>query len=177
MTDEPTEGREGAGADRDTVEIPDTVELPRLLDFYELQTEEHTRIHEFYDRLREGVLSTTRCTDCEAVHYPPRAVCPECRSDRLAYVDLPDEGELFAFTAVRGGAPMGMADDVPFTVGVVDLDGVDVRLSARVDGADPENLAIGDPVALKVVEIDGPADHRRVFYRFEPTDGTAPEGE
>ena len=171
MSDDPTDRRtdgEGGDSERDTVDLPETIELPRLLDFYELQTAEHTRIHEFYDRLREGTLSTTRCDDCGAIHYPPRVVCPECTSDRLEYVDLPDEGELFAFTAVRGGAPVGMAEDTPFTVGVVDLNGVDVRLSARIDDADVDDLAIGDRVALKVVEIDGPADHERVFYRFEP---------
>lgn len=159
MTDESNDGRE-------RVALPTTIELPRLLDFYELQTAEHTRIHEFYDNLREGVLSTTRCPECGERHYPPRVVCPECLNDELEYVTLPDEGELYAFTAVRGGAPLGMADDVPFTVGVVDLDGV--RLSARIDGADVDDLEIGDEVALKVVEIDGPADHERVFYRFEP---------
>ena len=200
MSDEPTRsgetGDETARADggRETVDLPDVIELPRLLDFYELQTAEHTRIHEFYERLRDGVLSTTQCADCGALHYPPRVVCPECTGDDLEYVDLPDTGELYAFSAVRGGAPMGMAEDVPFTVGVVDLDGVhesqsdslasrtsstsgdvDVRLSARIDGADVDDLEIGDPVRLKVVEIDGPADHERVFYRFEPTETTTDE--
>lgn len=159
--------RESENEKRDTVELPETIELPRLLDFYELQTADHTRIHEFYDRLRDGVLSTTRCTECGELHYPPRVVCPECMGDDLEYVPLPDEGELYAFTAVRGGAPLGMGSDVPFTVGVVALG--DVRLSARIDGAEPDDLAIGDAVSLKVVEIDGPADHERVFYRFEPT--------
>ncbi|MCO8256689.1 Zn-ribbon domain-containing OB-fold protein [Haladaptatus sp. AB618] len=177
MTDEGNETRRnedrtngkrmnGESDRRTTVELPETIELPRLLDFYELQTDEHTRIHEFYDNLRAGVLSTTRCRNCGERHYPPRVVCPECTSDELEYVALPDEGKLYAFTAVRGGAPLGMGDDVPFTVGVVELDGV--RLSARIDDADVDDLEIGDPVALKVVEIDDPADHERVFYRFEP---------
>lgn len=169
--DRRTDGGEGvgdAGSDRDTVELPDTIALPRLLDFYELQTAEHTNIHAFYDTLRDGRLSTTECTECGALHYPPRIVCPECHGDDLTYVDLPDEGELFAYSTVRAGAPLGMEDEVPFVTGIVELDGADVRLSARID-ADFDDLSIGDPVALKVVEIDGPADHERVFYRFEPT--------
>ncbi|MCU4800799.1 Zn-ribbon domain-containing OB-fold protein [Halobacteria archaeon HArc-gm2] len=152
--------------DRDAVELPDTIELPRLLDFYELQTAEHTGIHEFYERLHEGRLSTTRCSDCGDVQFPPRIVCPECHCDDLEYVDLPREGELFAFSMLRAGAPLGMEDEVPFVTGIVEVG--DVRLSARIDGAEYDDLAIGDPVELKVVEIDGPADHERVFYRFEP---------
>ncbi|QSW97670.1 Zn-ribbon domain-containing OB-fold protein [Haloterrigena alkaliphila] len=159
----------GGEGERERVSVPKEIELPRLLDFYELQTEDHTKIHEFYDNLRDGRLTTTQCTDCDAVHYPPRIVCPECTGDDLEYVDLPHEGELFAFSEVRGGLPMGLAEhDVPFVVGVVDLG--PVQLSARIDDASYSDLEIGDPVSLKIVEIDGPVDEERVFYRFEPTD-------
>ncbi|AHG03961.1 hypothetical protein HALDL1_10370 [Halobacterium sp. DL1] len=158
---------------RRTISIPDSIELPRLLDFYDLQDADHTRIHEFYDRLREGSLSTTQCEDCGELHFPPRVVCPECTSDDLDYVSLPHEGTLFAFSTVRGSGPLGMTDDVPFVTGVVELDGVDLRLSARIDGAEYDDLAIGDPVELEVVDIDGPTDQHRVFYRFRPRGETA----
>ncbi|WP_410767482.1 Zn-ribbon domain-containing OB-fold protein [Haloferax sp. DFSO60] len=154
--------------ERTTVEVPDTIGLPRLLDFYELQTEDHTGIAEFYTNLREGQLTTTQCTACEELHFPPRIVCPSCHSDSLEYVELPDTGELFAFSTVRAGAPLGMEDEVPFVTGIVDLG--DVKLSSRIDNTTYEELAIGDSVELSIVEIDGGADHERVFFRFEPTD-------
>ncbi|MDJ1434390.1 OB-fold domain-containing protein [Halostagnicola sp. A-GB9-2] len=161
MTDDTTPSR-------DTVAVPERIDFPRLLDFYNLQSEEETRIHEFYDRLREDSLSTTRCDECDALHFPPRIVCPECTGDDLSYTSLPHEGTLFAFSVVRGSAPIGMTDDVPFVMGIVDLEGVDVRLSARIDGAAYDDLSIGDRVTLKIVDIDGPRDEDRVFYRFEP---------
>ena len=151
------------------VELPDEVALPRLLDFYDYQTADDTRIHEFYANLRGGELTTTRCGDCGAVHFPPRVVCPDCLGDDLEYVALPDRGELFAFSEVRAGAPLGMEDDVPFVIGIVDLG--PVRLSARIEGARSDDLAIGDPVELRIVEVDGPADHDRVWFRFAPADG------
>jgi uncharacterized OB-fold protein len=157
-----------SGNDRDRIELPETIELPRLLDFYELQTEDHTGIHKFYENLREGQLSTTQCANCGDLQFPPRIVCPSCQSDDLEYVDLPEEGELFAFSTVRAGAPLGMEDEVPFVTGIVDLG--NVQLSARIDGTDYDNLAIGDPVKLKVVQIDGPIDQERVFFRFELKD-------
>lgn len=161
-----TDGGERADPPRDTVTLPDEVELPRLLDFYELQDPEHTQIHEFYDNLRGGDLTTTECADCGTVHFPPRIVCPECLSDDLRYTDLPHEGELHSFTEVRGTAAIGMSDDPPFVVGVVDLG--PVGLSARIDDAGYQDLELGDAVGLKIVEIDGPTDRERVFYRFEP---------
>lgn len=151
---------------RDHVEVPDEIEMPRSFDFYELQTAEDTRIHEFYERLQSGELSTTRCADCDAIHFPPRVVCPECLGGDLSYVTLPDRGELFAFSEVRAGAPLGMEDDVPFVVAIVDLG--DVRLSARIDDARSEDLQIGDQVELKVVDVVGAADHERAWYRFVP---------
>ena len=160
--------QDDAGTGRERVSIPEEIELPRLLDFYDLQTEADTRIHQFYDNLREGELTTTRCGDCGAIHYPPRVVCPECMGDDLAYVHLPERGELFAFSEVRAGAPLGMEEDVPFVIAIVDLG--DVKLSARIDDARSDDLEIGDEVELKVIEIDGPADHERVWYRFVPVE-------
>ncbi|MDY6765233.1 MAG: OB-fold domain-containing protein [Halobacteria archaeon] len=152
--------------EREKVELPYEVELPRMLDFYELQRETDTQIHEFYDNLRDGEFTTTRCNECDELHFPPRIVCPQCMSDDLRYEKLPHEGRLYAFSTVRGGAPLGMNDDVPFLVGLVEVG--DLLISARIDGAEYEDLSIGDRVELKIVEVDGPVDHERVFYRFEP---------
>lgn len=154
------------GPPRETVTVPDEVELPRLLDFYDLQDPDHTQIHEFYDNLREGDLTTTQCEGCGELHFPPRVVCPACLSDDLAYTGLPHRGTLHSFTEVRGTAAIGMNEDVPFVAGVVDLG--EVRLSARIDDAGYDDLSIGDPVGLKIVDIDGPTDQERAFYRFEP---------
>lgn len=151
---------------RGTVTLPEEVEFPRLLDFYELQDAEHTKIHEFYENLQDGRLTTTECNECGELHYPPRIVCPECLSDDLAYVDLPHEGEMHSFTEVRGTSAIGMNDETPFVVGVVDLG--PVQLSARIDDASYEDLEIGDSVRLKVMDIDGATDQDRVFYRFLP---------
>ncbi|GGN09237.1 Zn-ribbon domain-containing OB-fold protein [Halarchaeum nitratireducens] len=164
MSDEPPRG---------STSLPDSVDFPRLFDFYEIQSEDETRIHEFYANLDDGSLTTTECADCGELHFPPRVVCPECTSDDLSYASLPHTGTLHAFSVMRAGAPIGKVDDLPFVVGIVDLDGVDVRLSARIDDAEYDDLTIGDPVTLKVVDIEGPADLERVFYRFVPADADA----
>jgi uncharacterized OB-fold protein len=78
----------------------------------------------------------------------------------LEWVDLGIEGELYAFTEVRVGAPLGFVQDVPFCVGLVKIGGL--LISSRIDNAKYDQLKIGDKVWLKVVELeDG-----RVFYRF-----------
>lgn len=146
--------------------VPGQVDMPRLFDFYELQDAEHTGIHQFYENLRDGSLTTTKCRDCGELHFPPRIVCPECTGDDLTYTSLPHVGELYTYTEVRGTAAIGMNEDTPFVAGVVDLG--PVKLSARIEGADLGDVAIGDPVELVVVDVDDDLDQQRAFYRFRP---------
>jgi uncharacterized OB-fold protein len=139
---------------------------PFLLDFYPLETLEATRLARFFDRLHEGHLSTTRCPADDLLHWPPRVACPRCHTEELEWVDLPDRGALYAFSAVLVGAPLGMEEDVPFAVGLVDLEGVPLRLFGRVEGKPWTALRIGDTVRVEPYELeDG-----RVFYRFRAID-------
>jgi uncharacterized protein len=139
---------------------------PFLLDFFPLEGAEQTRLARFYDRLREGRLSTTRCRADGEVHWPPRVACPRCHQEDLEWIDLPTGGVIYAFSAVLGGAPLGMEADAPYAVGLVDLNGIDLRLFGRIDGKPWTELAIGGRVVVEPYEVgDG-----RVFYRFRATD-------
>lgn len=141
----------------------DSIKLPYMLDFYPLEDEKNTRISQFFKNLKEGRLTTTKCKKCNKVLWPPRVICPNCLSEGLEWVDLGVEGELYAFTEMKLGAPLGFCQDVPFCVGIVKIGGL--LISARIDNATYDSLKIGDKVMLKIVELeDG-----RVFYRFKPT--------
>ena len=142
------------------IKRPETIKLPSMLDFYPLEDEKYTRISQFFKNLKERRLTTTKCKRCAQLLWPPRIVCPNCLSDELEWVDLGTEGELYAFTEMRLGAPLGFVQDVPFCIGLVKIGGL--LMTARIDDAKYEDLKIGDRVRLKIVELeDG-----RVFYRF-----------
>ncbi len=148
------------------------VPLPYLLDFFPLQEADQTGIARFFARLREGRLSTTRCSRDDLLHWPPRVACPKCHGTELTWVDLPERGRIYASSAVLAGAPLGMEADVPFAVGLVDLDGVPLRLFGRIVGRRWEALAIGLPVRVEGFELaDG-----RVFYRFRAEPEPGPPG-
>ncbi|HTT46068.1 MAG TPA: OB-fold domain-containing protein [Thermoplasmata archaeon] len=164
----PIERPEPAPAEtaRETPRSKPVEKRPYLLDFFPLETADQTRLHRFYERLREGKLSTTRCTRDNELHWPPRTACPKCRSEELEWVDLPERGHVFAFSAVLAGAPLGMEHEVPFAVGLVDLDGVPLRVFGRIEGLPWNQLRIGQPVRTEAYDIgDG-----RMFYRFRTTD-------
>ncbi len=135
---------------------------PFLLDFFPLETDRDTRVARFYARLREGRLSTTRCPKDGALLWPPRTACPRCHSEELEWTDLPERGRIYAFSAVLAGAPLGLESEVPFSVGLVDLDGVPLRLFGRIEGKAWNELRLGDAVRVEAYDVD----EGRVFYRF-----------
>lgn len=140
---------------------PETIRIPFMLDFYPLQDEKNTRISQFFESLKEGHLTTTKCKKCGKLLWPPRILCPECLSNELEWVNLGTEGELYAFTEIRLGAPLGFVQDVPFCVGMVKIGGL--LISTRIDNTRYDELKIGDKLTLKIIQLDD----GRVFYRFE----------
>ncbi len=146
---------------------PEDRRPPFLLDFYPLEETAFTRLSRFYDRLKEGRLSTTRCRADGLLMWPPRVACPRCHGEEVDWVDLPMAGSLYAFSAVLAGAPLGMERDVPFSVGLVDLEGAPLRLFGRIVGKPWTELAIGERVEAEAFDVgDG-----RFFYRFRASTG------
>jgi len=144
----------------DKIKRPETIKLPFMLDFYPLEDTKTTEISQFFQNLKQGHLTTTKCKKCAQPLWPPRVVCPSCFSNEFEWVDLGTKGELYAFTEVRIGAPLGFVQDVPFCVGIVKIGGL--LISARIDNVKYDQLKIGAKVQLKIAELeDG-----RVFYRF-----------
>ncbi|MDI6707591.1 MAG: Zn-ribbon domain-containing OB-fold protein [Candidatus Thermoplasmatota archaeon] len=141
-----------------------TIPLPYMLDFYPLEDEKFTRIHQFFTNLKAGKFTTTRCKKCSTILWQPRVVCSECLSTELEWIELPKEGELFAYTAMVLGAPLGMEKEVPFVIGIVKLDGIDLKILSRIDDVKYEDCEIGMRVELKVIRLED----ERVFYRFKP---------
>ncbi|MDE1820123.1 MAG: Zn-ribbon domain-containing OB-fold protein [Euryarchaeota archaeon] len=138
--------------------------LPFLLDFYPQEDPKFTRIAAFFDGLRKGWLTTTKCDADGTLSWPPRVACPTCRGEKLTWVELPRRGKLYAFSAVLGGAPLGMEQDVPFVVGLIDLEGSPLRIFSRIANVRYEDCCIGMEVVLETFDLpDG-----RIFYRFRP---------
>jgi uncharacterized protein len=93
---------------------------PRLTDF--------TR--PFWSALGEGRFTTTQCTECKHVTFPPKPLCPECWSPRVEWRELSGRGTLRSYTEVCV-APAVFAAEAPYVLCLVDLD-EGVRCLSRV---------------------------------------------
>lgn len=109
-----------------------------------------------------------RCTKCGQVHFPARLVCRHCRGRAFDKVRLAPEGVVETFTVIRV-APSGFADQVPYAVGIVKLDG-GVRTTAQIVDVDLAKLAIGDRVRIEFRKLqqDGESGILCYGYKFVP---------
>lgn len=149
---------------------------PSTMDMWPLEGKEFTRNWQFYEHLKDGKFTTTKCKACGWVAYPPRVICPECYGEDLFYIDLPTRGKVIVFSEEVKGVPLGF--EPPLIHAVVDL-GVEPvrRLLTRIINCPAGTLKRGDEVELVVFEIPeipvekgkgGPQMIKRVFFAFQP---------
>jgi uncharacterized OB-fold protein len=146
------------------------------LDMWPIEAKEFNRIHEFYENLREGKFTTTKCKKCGWVAYPPRVICPECYSDELEWFELPKKGKVTVVVEKWGGVPI--CYEPPLIDAWIDLgaDSPVKHILSRMVNCPPETLKEGDEVQLVVFDVPAhPIELKketitaeRVFFAFEP---------
>ncbi len=150
---------------------------PVTMDMWPVQAREFNRVYPFYEHLKAGRLTTTRCRTCGAVSYPPRVICPECYSDQLEYIELPKKGKVIVFTETLKGVPLGYQS--PLIHAFIDLGESSPvkRLLVRVIHCPAGQLREGDELSLAVFDVpshpiekgrSGTVVSERVFFAFEP---------
>ena len=141
----------------------------RAVDPYPLESADHNKLAEFYRRLGEGRLSTTRCAGCGRTAWPPRGFCAECVSDAFEWVELPAEGTVHAFTVQEAGLPAGFAG--PRVFAIVKVDGH--RIFTVLVGTDPARVRAGQRVSLRPLRVqDDSKGAPRWLPAFAPAEGS-----
>ena len=136
----------------------------RAIDPFPLESADHTKLHEFYTRLAQGRLATTRCAACGTRAWPPRGFCGECAADHFDWVDLPLDGVVHAFTVQETGLPAGF--EAPRIFAIVKVD--DLRIFTILRDTDPATVTIGQRVRLSPLRVtDDPKGNARWLPAFE----------
>ena len=98
----------------------------------------------FWAATREGRIVTQRCGHCGRLRWPPRPICPECQTPGGEWVEIRSTGVLWSYAVYHRALDPAFADDVPYAVGVIELDD-GPRMYGRMVGS-PDSLAIGERV-------------------------------
>jgi uncharacterized OB-fold protein len=148
------------------------------LDMWPIEAKEFNRIYKFYENLREGKFTTTKCKKCGRVSYPPRVICPDCYSDELEWVELPKRGKVLVVVEKWGGVPI--CYEPPLIDAWIDLgkNSPVKHILSRMVNCPPETLKEGDEVQLAVFDVPAhPIELKketikaeRVFFAFEPVE-------
>ena len=125
----------------------------------------YSKVSDFAVHLKDGRLMGSVCKGCGYATFPPRADCPECLCADFEFRELSGRGTVHTHTVISA-APTGFENDVPFAVGVVDLE-EGGRLLAWFGSSLPISaVRIGMPIQV-VPRIEEESEEIKVDYTLE----------
>ncbi|MBI5575689.1 MAG: Zn-ribbon domain-containing OB-fold protein [Deltaproteobacteria bacterium] len=102
----------------------------------------------FFAGLANRKILGTRCPKCDYTYATPRMHCTHC-GEETNWVEIPQEGRVHTFTTCYFGSEEFLKE-TPFHLVLVEFDGVDTLLLARLIGVDgPEDIRIGMKIRAK----------------------------
>ena len=112
----------------------------------------------FFIGLSQGKLLGSECRKCHERFATPRAYCMECGSP-TRWIELPLVGRVHTWTTCYYGSE-AFLKETPFNLILVEFDGVDTLLLARLIGLSQDQIQIGMKVRAQFVRNS----------KFKPTD-------
>lgn len=110
-------------------------------------------------------LEGTRCRGCDARHFPPRRVCPGCRSTDLEGHRFSGRGTVWSATRVTQ-APRAHANLAPYAVAMVRLlEGP--LVTAQLADCGEEPLPAGTPVVMVTRKVRDAEEHGLIVYGYK----------
>jgi uncharacterized OB-fold protein len=98
-----------------------------------------------WDSIQERAMKLPHCQQCQAVHYPPGPVCPDCLSSDLQWQPLSGDGTILSWTVFH--RTYLEAYPAPYNVIAVKLAEGPTMIS-NLEPLVPEQIWIGAPVKL-----------------------------
>ena len=117
----------------------------------------------FWEALKRHELQLQRCADCQHVYFYPRILCPSCWSANVKWERMSGKGHVYTYTVMHRAPHPAFAEDVPFIIGVVELD-EGPRLPVNIVQCSPEEIAVD--MAVEVVFED--INDEITLARFKP---------
>jgi uncharacterized OB-fold protein len=111
----------------------------------------------FWEGTAAGELRVQACGACGALRFPPRVMCPECRSTERDWVAVSGRGAIWSFVVIHPPVLPAYAPYVPFPVITVTLaEKPSLRMvgnlvtgpGGAINAVDPASIAIGQPVRV-----------------------------
>ncbi len=110
-------------------------------------------------------LEAAECKNCKKIVFPPRIICPECRSKEFSNKSLSLSGTIKSFTVIRV-APAGFEDLVPYAVGIIEFpEGVCTMM--QITDARLESLKVGMKVNIEFRKVRSEGKSGVLLYGYK----------
>lgn len=106
----------------------------------------------YWEGTAAGELRVQRTRDGK-LQWPPRGSAVGVPDFELEWVKVPHEGELFTWTVVGQTGLQGYSELTPYAVGVIQLEGLHVRMLGFID-EEPGSLVAGERLTAKFLAIN-----------------------
>jgi len=122
-----------------------------LKDHYEIDyIHSYAQDSPFFAGLAKGKLLGSQCTKCRYTYATPRFYCMQCGS-KTDWIELPQQGQVHTFTTCYYGGEAFLGE-TPFTLILVEFEGVNTLFLSRLKGVEPQEVRIGMPVKAQFVK-------------------------
>ena len=91
-------------------------------------------------------LEASKCRICGNVSFPPRLICPECKSREFETIKLSEKAEILTYTIIRVASD-AFSKITPFAIAVIAVDN-GARLMTQIADSPIDKVKIGEKVKL-----------------------------
>jgi uncharacterized OB-fold protein len=110
----------------------------------------------FWSATNEGRLLVQHCNNCGCNQLYGRALCTNCHSDELEWIETAGLGTVYSRTVIRQNPSRAYRHLLPLVVALVDLD-EGPRLMTNVVGSEPDDVQIGARVKVRFERVSDEA--------------------
>jgi uncharacterized OB-fold protein len=105
----------------------------------------------FWEGLASRELRAQRCQECGTYRLPAVPLCPACLASAHEWTEIDAAGRLWSFVVYRRALATPFSDDIPYAVGIVELQH-GLHLLSRID-APVDQIAIGDRMVARYDDV------------------------
>jgi uncharacterized OB-fold protein len=105
----------------------------------------------FWQALAQHELRAQRCQECGTFRLPAAPLCPACLGDGHEWVPVKASGPLWSYIVYQRALAAPFAGDIPYAVGIVELEH-GLHLLSRID-APADRITIGDQMTARYDDV------------------------
>lgn len=119
-------------------------------------------VKEYYEGTKQHKLLVQHCNDCGKNISYPKTFCPYCFSSNVSWIESKGLGKLYSYSVCMANVAEAFTPDIPYIVGVVDLQ-EGVRLLTNIVDCKPEDVKCD--MDVKVVFRDVTPEFTLPFFK------------